>query len=137
MTFEQIMQLVNAGYTKADIDAMTEAPPASATGSAAGVSHDLPLTPADPAPVPEAQPQMAQPAQQAQTPAQPEQTNVNQPEQPEPDRFRQLEDKLNLLLGITHAGNLNANIGGSAQPSRSATDILGSVIAPPRKDTVK
>lgn len=134
MTFEQIIQLVNAGYTKADIDAMTEAPPASATGSAAGTSPDLPLTPADPAPAQQAQPQ---PAQQAQTPAQPEQTNVNQPEQPEPDRFRQLEDKLNLLLGITHAGNLNANIGGSAQPSRSATDILGSVIAPPRKDTVK
>lgn len=121
MNFDQVMALVNAGFTKEDIQAMQGGQP----------------EPAQPEPQPAAQPDPA-PAQPAQT-----QTAPAQAAAPEAssqangdDAYQRLEAKLNQLIGLQTQANINANVG-SAQPARSATDILGSVIAPPRKDKTK
>lgn len=119
MNFDQVMALVNAGFTKEDIQAMQGGQPEPA---------------AQPDPTP-AQPEPTQPAQPEQ-----KQTAPAQAAAPEAgsqaggdDAYQRLEAKLNQLIGLQTQANINANVG-SAQPARSATDILGSVIAPPRKD---
>lgn len=114
MNFDQVMALVNAGFTKEDIQAMQGGQPEPA---------------AQPEPQPAAQPdpEPAQPAQtQAETPAASSQANGD-------DAYSRLEAKLNQLIGLQTQANINANVG-SAQPARSATDILAGVIAPPRKE---
>lgn len=114
MNFDQVIALVNAGFTKEDIQAMQGGQPE-----------------------PAAQPEPTQPAQPDPTPAQPEQKQAEPPAASSQaggdDAYQRLEAKLNQLIGLQTQANINANIG-SAQPARSATDILGSVIAPPRKE---
>lgn len=114
MNFEQVIALVNAGYTKAEIDAMQ--------------------TPAaDPAPVPAAP--AADPAPVDPTPAQ--QTDnaapAQQPAPAQPSEYQKLEQLLQQFIGVAQGGNLNAGMSAGSVPQRSSTDILGAVIAPPQK----
>lgn len=117
MNFDQIIALVNAGYTKAEIDAMQ--------------------TPAaDPAPVPAAP--AADPAPADPTPAPPAQNTDNaapaqQPAQAQPSEYQKLEQLLQQFIGVAQSGNLNAGMNAGIVPQRSSTDILGAVIAPPQK----
>lgn len=117
MNFEQVIALVNAGYTKAEIDAM-QAPAA------------------DPAPVPAAP--AADPAPVDPTPAPPVPTTDNaapaqQPAQAQPSEYQKLEQLLQQFIGVAQSGNLNAGMSAGSVPQRSSTDILGAVIAPPQK----
>lgn len=112
MNFDQVMALVNAGFTKEDIQAMQGGQP----------------EPAQPDPTP-AQPE-TQPAQPAQKPAE---TPAASSQAGGDDAYQRLEAKLNQLIGLQTQANINANVG-SAQPARSATDILAGVIAPPRRE---
>ena len=123
MNIEQVITLLNAGYTKDEITAM------QGGGSAAQPAEQpAPETPA------------AQPTQE--TPAQPE---VKQAEPSAPpssqgqqdDAYARLEAKLNQLIGLQQAGAINQTIPGSAQTAKTPEQILGSVIAPPRKDRTK
>ena len=109
MNFEQVMALVNAGYTKAEIDAM-QAPAADPA-------------PADPTPAPP-----AQPAPQADNAA-----PAQQPAQAQPSEYQKLEQLLQQFIGVAQSGNLNAGMNAGSVPQRSSTDILGAVIAPPQK----
>lgn len=126
MNIEQVITLLNAGYTKAEIEAM------QGGGSAA-----QPAQPAQPAP--------ETPAQPAEQPAQETQPEVKQAEpsaQPssqgqQDDAYARLEAKLNQLIGLQQAGAINQTIPGSAQTVKTPEQILGSVIAPPRKDRTK
>lgn len=117
MNFDQIIALVNAGYTKAEIDAM-QAPAAPAASEPAADPTPAPA-PADPTP---AAPEPSAPAQPAQQPA-----------QPQPTEYEKLEALLNRFIGVAQAGNLNAGMTAGAINQRTATDILGEVIAPPMK----
>ena len=113
MNFEQVIALVNAGYTKAEIEAMQGAMP------------EQPETAPAENPEPEPAPEQTQGATEQQT-QQPANTAHDDP-------YTRLEAKLNQLIGLQQAQNINANVGNAA-PERSSTDILGSVIAPPRKE---
>ena len=113
MNCEQVMALVNAGFTKEDIQAMQ-----------GGQPEPQPAAQPDPTP---AQPEQKQAAPaQAEPPAASSQANGD-------DAYSRLEAKLNQLIGLQTQANINANVG-SAQPARSATDILADVIAPPRRE---
>lgn len=114
MNFDQVMALVNAGFTKEDIQAMLGGQPEPA---------------AQPEPQPAAQPDPA-PAQPAQTQAEPPEASSQANGD---DAYQRLEAKLNQLIGLQTQANINANVG-SAQPARSATDILADIIAPPRRE---
>lgn len=126
MTIEQIITLLNAGFTKDEITAMQ-----------GGVS-------AQPAP---AQPESTQPAQPEPTQPDPEpaQTAAQVATQPAAssqaqqtdDPYTRLEAKLNQLIGLQQMQNINASIPAGQQNQRSVADILGEVIAPPRKDINK
>lgn len=127
MNIEQVITLLNAGYTKAEIEAM------QGGGSVAQPAQPAPETP-------------AQPAQTApETPAAPAQPEVKQAEpsaQPssqgqQDDAYARLEAKLNQLIGLQQAGAINQTIPGSAAAVKTPEQILGSVIAPPRKDKTK
>lgn len=124
MNIEQVITLLNAGYTKDEITAM------QGGGSAA-----QPAQPAQPAPE-----TSAQPAQE--TPAQPEAKQAEPSAQPssqgqQDDAYARLEAKLNQLIGLQQAGAINQTIPGSAAAVKTPEQILGSVIAPPRKDKTK
>lgn len=107
MELNDILKLVNAGYTRADIEAMTAAPePAPAD------------PPADPDP---------EPAQPDPEPA----PAVND------ERYDRLEKLLTTLIGAQHGMNVNADIGAADVNKRTPEQILGSVIAPPRKENKK
>lgn len=128
MTIEQIITLLNAGYTKDEITAM------QGGGSAA--------QPAQPAPETPAQPDQTQPAQPDPAPAQPEVRQAEPSAQPssqgqQDDAYARLEAKLNQLIGLQQAGAINQTIPGSAAAVKTPEQILGSVIAPPRKDRTK
>lgn len=107
MNFDQIITLVNAGYTKAEIEAMTQ-----------------PTAPApEPAPAPEHAPD-------------PEPQTVSQPEpqqQPAVSDYDKLEGLLKQFIGIAQANNLNQSMPGTPQ-QRTTTDILSGVIAPPERN---
>ena len=133
MNIEQVITLINAGYTKADIEAM------QGGGSAAQPAQPAPETPAQPAPETPAQPEPTQPAEQ---PAQPEVKQAEPSAQPssqgqKDDAYARLEAKLNQLIGLQQAGAINQTIPGSAAAVKTPEQILGSVIAPPRKDRTK
>lgn len=115
MNYKDVIALINAGYTKAEIDAMQDA------------SSDQPeVTPAE-NPEPETpEPTQGATEQQTQQPA----NNAQD------DPYTRLEAKLNQLIGLQQNQNINANVGDAA-PARTSTDILGSVIAPPRKERTK
>ena len=120
MNIEQVITLINAGYTKAEIEAM------QGGGSAAQPAQPAPETPAQP----------------AQAPAQPEATQAEPSAQPssqgqQDDAYARLEAKLNQLIGLQQAGAINQTIPGSAAALKTPEQILGSVIAPPRKDRTK
>lgn len=109
MNFDQIIALVNAGYTKAEIEAMTQ--PATAPAPA------QPITAPEPAPDPEPQ-------------------TVSQPEpqqQPAVSDYDRLEGLLKQFIGIAQANNLNQSMPGAPQ-QRTATDILSGVITPPERN---
>lgn len=107
MELNDILKLVNAGYTRADIEAMTAPAPAD--------------PPADPDPEPAPAP--AQPDSEP-APAQ----AVND------DRYDRLEKLLTTLIGAQQGINVNADIGAADVNKRTPEQILGSVIAPPRKE---
>lgn len=124
MNIEQVITLLNAGYTKEEITAM------QGGGSAA--------QPAQPAP--EAAQPAAQPAEQPapETPAQPEVKQAEPSAQPssqgqQDDAYARLESKLNQLIGLQQAGAINQTIPGSAGAVKTPEQILGSVIAPPER----
>lgn len=122
MNIEQVITLLNAGYTKAEIEAM------QGGGSAAQPAPETPAQPAE------------QPAQE--TPAQPEVKQAEPSAQPssqgqQDDAYARLEAKLNQLIGLQQAGAINQTIPGSAAAVKTPEQILGSVIAPPRKDKTK
>lgn len=108
MDFNQIIALVNAGYTKAEIDAM-QAPAAD----------PAPADPTPAPPVPAPQTDNAAPAQQ--------------PAPAQPSEYQKLEQLLQQFIGVAQGGNLNAGMNAGNVPQRSSTDILGAVIAPPQK----
>lgn len=123
MNIEQVITLLNAGYTKAEIEAM------QGGGSAAQPAQPAPETPAQPAeqPAQETQPEVKQAEPSAQPSSQGQQD----------DAYARLEAKLNQLIGLQQAGAINQTIPGSAQTVKTPEQILGSVIAPPRKDKTK
>ena len=123
MNFDQIMALVNAGYTKAEIDAM-QTPAADPAPVPAAPAADP--APADPTPAPPAAP--AQPAPKADNAA-----PAQQPAQAQPSEYQKLEQLLQQFIGVAQSGNLNAGMSAGSVPQRSSTDILGAVIAPPQK----
>lgn len=131
MNIEQVITLINAGYTKAEIEAM------QGGGSAAQLAQPAPETPAQPAQETPEQPAQTQPAQ-----TQPEVKQAEPSEQPssqgqQDDAYARLEAKLNQLIGLQQAGAINQTIPGSAAAVKTPEQILGSVIAPPRKDRTK
>ncbi len=113
MNFNDVIALVNAGYTKAEIEAMQGA-----------ASSDQPEVQPAENPEHETAPDQTQGATEPQT---------QQPANAEQDPYTRLEAKLNQLIGLQQSQNINANVGDAA-PARTSTDILGSVIAPPRKE---
>lgn len=104
MELNEIFKLIDAGYTKADIEALTAAP-----------------APADPPADPEPKPAPAQPDPEP-APA------VND------ERYDRLEKLLTTLIGAQQGQNINADIGAADVNKRTPEQILGSVIAPPRKE---
>lgn len=109
MELNEIFKLIDAGYTKADIEALTAA-----------------QAPADPPAEPEPEPAPAQPDPEP-TPA-----PVNND-----DRYARLEKLLTTLIGAQQGQNINADIGAADINKRTPEQILGSVIAPPRKEHKK
>lgn len=98
MRLNDVLTLLQAGYTKEQIEAFNEPDPAPA-----------PAPEPEPAPAPEPE----EPIQGA-------------------DRYAALEAKLNSLMGIVQAQNLNTGV--DTMPKRTAQDALANVIAPPRKE---
>ena len=119
MNFDQIMALVNAGYTKAEIDAMQTPAADPAPVPAAPAADPAPADPTPAPPVPAPQTDNAAPAQQ--------------PAQAQPSEYQKLEQLLQQFIGVAQGGNLNAGMSAGSVPQRSSTDILGAVIAPPQK----
>ena len=114
MRSSDILTLLQAGYTKAEIEAMDQ-PEAPAQTPAAPDQ-----TPVAPAQTPEAP---------AQTPAAPAQ-NQEAPA----DGYAKLENLLNQLIGIQQNQNINhVNMGSNYEAEKSTTDILASVIAPKKE----
>ena len=109
MRSSDILTLLQAGYTKAEIEAMDQPAPA-----APAQTHEAPdQTPAAPAQNQEA------PAQNQEAPA---------------DGYAKLENLLNQLIGIQQNQNINhVNMGSNYEAEKSTTDILASVIAPKKE----
>ena len=106
MRSSDILTLLQAGYTKAEIEAMDQPAPDQ--------------TPEAPAQTPEAP---------AQTPEAPEQ-NQEAPA----DGYAKLENLLNQLIGMQQNQNINhVNMGSNYEAEKSTTDILASVIAPKKE----
>lgn len=131
MELNEILALVNAGYTKADIEAMGGSQAQQAAQPA------QPAASAQTEPPAQTQPEQTLPAQTQPAKEQPAQTQPAQTQQPESDRYEKLEALLTQLIGTQQAANINASGPAAVPPVRTSTDILGSVIAPPRKDTKK
>lgn len=126
MSIEQVITLLNAGYSKEEITAM------QGGGSAAQPAAQPAEQPAE-----QPDPSPAQPAQE--TPAQPGGRQAEPSAQPssqgqQDDAYARLEAKLNQLIGLQQAGAINQTIPGSAgQVVKTPEQILGSVIAPPER----
>lgn len=121
MQLNEIITLLNAGYTKEEIQALDTPAPA-------------------PTPAPEQTPEPEQTPAPEQTPEPaPKQEQPAQPQQPaaQPSEYQQLEGLLKQFISVAQAGNLNAGMNAGVMQQRSAVDILGEVIAPPRKDKSK
>lgn len=112
MNLNDTLALIRAGYTKEEIQAMeTTVEPAPATAP-------------EPEPSPAPEPQQTEPAP---APAAPE---------AQASEYQKLEALLNKFIGVAQQNNLNASMNESGV-TRTDTDILASVINPPRKDRVK
>lgn len=120
MDLDKIIALVQAGYTKADIEAM-QAGPAPAPADPTPAEPEPAPTPADPTPAPPA-PVKADNA-----------APVQQPAPAQPSEYEKLESLLKQFIGVAQSGNLNAGMNSGVAPQRTSTDILGAVIAPPQK----
>lgn len=107
MELNEIFKLIDAGYTKADIEALTAAP-----------------APADPPADPEPEPTPAPAPEPEPAPAQ-------------NDQYARLEKLLTTLIGAQQGQNINADIGAADVNRRTPEQILGQVIAPPRKEHKK
>ena len=107
MNSNDILTLLKAGYTKAEIEAMDQPAPVEPEQT-------------------QAEPEQTQP-EPAPTPVEPEQTQ-HAPE----DGYAKLEALLNQFINTAQTANLNANMAGGMQ-QKSTTDILAGVIAPPAK----
>jgi len=113
MRSSDILTLLQAGYTKAEIEAMDQPAPAQ--------------TPEAPAETPQA------PAQTPAAPAQNQPAPDQTPEAPA-DGYAKLETLLNQLIGIQQNQNINhVNMGSNYEAEKSTTDILASVIAPKKE----
>ena len=111
-----ILKLLQAGYTKAEIEAMDQPAPNQTLEAPAP-------TPEAPAPTPEA------PAPTQEAPAAPSQ-NQEAPA----DGYAKLENLLNQLIGLQQNQNINhVNMGSNYEAEKSTTDILASVIAPKKE----
>lgn len=116
MRSSDILTLLQAGYTKAEIEAMDQPEAPAQTQQAPDQTQQAPdQTPEAPvqtqtAPLPELKPE---------TPA---------------DGYAKLENLLNQLIGIQQGNNVNhVNMGSNYEAERSTTDILASVIAPKKE----
>lgn len=113
MRSSDILTLLQAGYTKAEIEAMDQPAPDQ--------TQDAP----DQTP--------AAPDQNQETPAQTPAVPAQTPEAPA-DGYAKLENLLNQLIGIQQGNNVNhVNMGSNYEAERSTTDILASVIAPKKE----
>ena len=111
MELNEIFKLIDAGYTKADIEA---------------------LTAAQTQPDPEPAPAPAQNQEPAPAKTQPDPEPAQNPAADE--RYDRLEKLLTTLIGAQQGMNVNADIGAADVNKRTPEQILGSVIAPPRKE---
>jgi len=120
MRSSDILTLLQAGYTKAEIEAMDQPAPDQ--------------TPAAPAQTPEAPDQTpAAPAQTPEAPAQTQPAPAQNQEAPT-DGYAKLENLLNQLIGLQQNQNINhVNMGSNYEAEKSTTDILASVIAPKKE----
>ena len=106
MRSSDILTLLQAGYSKAEIEAMDQ---------------------------PEAPDQTQDtPAQNQEAPAQNQEAPAQNQEAPA-DGYARLEALLNQLVGIQQSNNVNHVNMGSNYEERSTTDILASVIAPKKE----
>lgn len=106
MNLDEILKLIDAGYTKADIDAMT-AEPAPAE------------EPAAPEPEQTAEPEAAQAPVQTAEPAQPQTAGQDQ-----------ILEALNRLTNTIIKSNINSTV---IQPAeRTTEDALAEIISPPK-----
>lgn len=116
MRSSDVITLLQAGYTKAEIEAMDQ--PAQ---EAPAQTPEAPAqTPEEPAQTPEAPTQtQPAPAQNQEAPA---------------DGYAKLENLLNQLIGLQQNQNINhVNMGSNYEAEKSTTDILASVIAPKKE----
>ena len=106
MELENIIKLLDAGYTKDEINAMMNpAAPAEEAAAPAEEPAPEPIKAADPEPAPV----------------------------PQPAGNDQILEALNKLTNAIITKNLNATTAESAK-EQTTTDILAKIIAPPRKE---
>lgn len=117
MKLDEILKLVNAGYTKEEIQAF-DTPAEDPSPTPAPETSPTP-TPAAPEPAPAPAPTAPTPA-----PAAPE---------AQTSEYQKLEALLNKFIGVAQQNNLNASMNESGV-ARTDTDILASIINPPRKE---
>lgn len=119
MTYTEILELIRAGYTRAEIDAMQKA--------------DEEKTPA--APGPASKPEQQPDEEQKQTPAQnkPESVPAPSAEKKEPTEVEKLISALGLqvqqLTRAVQAHNIT-NLEGNGTPAETADDIIARIINP-------
>jgi len=119
MRSSDILTLLQAGYTKAEIEAMDQ--PAPDQTPAAPTPQHRPSIPKD------------APAQNQEAPAQTPAAPAQNQEAPA-DGYAKLENLLNQLIGIQQNQNINhVNMGSNYEAEKSTTDILASVIAPKKE----
>ena len=113
MRSSDILTLLQAGYTKAEIEAMDQPAPEQTPEA----PDQTPTAPAQTQPAPDQTP--AAPAQNQEAPA---------------DGYAKLENLLNQLIGLQQNQNINhVNMGSNYEAEKSTTDILASVIAPKKE----
>lgn len=114
MKIEDIIKLVDAGFTKDEITAFTSAPAEAA-----------------PAETPEAPEEAAQ----EEIPAEPAPVKINMPAN-QPDQMAQLVKAMEEMSNRIISHNLNQTVTDGA-PGRTVEDMLAEVINPPRKEGKK
>lgn len=110
MKVDEILKLIDAGYTKADIDAMTAEPAAEPEPAQTAEPETAPAQTAEPAAPAPAQAPVAEPAQAS--------------------GQDQILDALNRLTNTIIKSNINATV---TQPAeRTPEDALAEIISPPK-----